>query len=199
MNQQPGAGRVGPNAILQFLPVLEREIGTRGLASLLAAAGIEAVPDGSALIDERSAARLHHAVREQLPDTAPGLACQAGRRTADYIIRHRIPRPARWLLRVLPRARAEKLLARSIEQHAWTFAGSGEFIVVSASPLTFEIRGNPMVAGEESAAPLCQWHCAVFERLYSRLLRAGYAVRETSCRATGATACRFEVHRLYIP
>jgi anaerobic magnesium-protoporphyrin IX monomethyl ester cyclase len=39
----------------------------------------------------------------------------------------------------------------------------------------------------------------VLEHLYSRLLRADHEVRETSCRATGATACRFEVHRPHTP
>jgi bacteriochlorophyll 4-vinyl reductase len=35
--------------------------------------------------------------------------------------------------------------------------------------VVFEIADNPVVRGEHSETPLCHWHAAVFERLFSAL------------------------------
>jgi divinyl protochlorophyllide a 8-vinyl-reductase len=59
----------------------------------------------------------------------------------------------------------------------------------------FEIADNPLVRGEVSQAPLCDWHAAVFRRLYSVLVDPRIEVRETACCACGDAACRFEVRR----
>lgn len=183
---------IGPNAILQLLPQIERIGGEARVAQMLAEAGVFDVPDGSRMIPEGDAARLHQVLRRDEPQLAPGLAAEAGRATADYILAHRIPQPAQWVLRALPSRLAAGMLSRAIAQHAWTFAGSGRFRVVS--PWEFEIARNPMVGGESSATPLCHWHAAVFERLYRVLVHPRAACRETQCCASaGGGPCRFEV------
>jgi divinyl protochlorophyllide a 8-vinyl-reductase len=189
------AARVGPNAILQYLPVLQEHIGSTGLDGFLEVEQLADVPDGSTMIEEAEAARFHRAVRRAFPGAAPMLARRAGTRTAEYIIAHRIPAPARAVLATLPRPLAEKMLCRSIAKHAWTFAGSGTFRAQGRSTITFEILGNPIVGGERADQPICHWHTAVFERLFSRLVGGDYEVTEKQCCACGAPACRFELTR----
>ncbi|MCF6444063.1 bacteriochlorophyll 4-vinyl reductase [Nereida sp. MMG025] len=184
---------IGPNAILQLVPVLEKEGGAAMRDEVCAAAGLMELPDGTAMIPEEPAARLHQALRAKFPDLAPALAREAGRRTADYILAHRIPRPAQTMLKVLPTRAAAKLLAGSVTKHAWTFVGSGAFR--AEKPFVLEIRDNPVVRGEVSDKPLCDWHAAVFERLYQELVHPTLQCREVACCAMGAPACRFELVR----
>jgi divinyl protochlorophyllide a 8-vinyl-reductase len=186
-------GLIGPNAILQLVPVLER-VGGRALCDgILAAAGVAALPSGAAMIDEAAAARVHAEVRRQVPDLARAIAAEAGRRTADYILANRIPARAQRVLKALPPPLAARLLARAIARHAWTFAGSGRFEVAARRPLVLALHGNPLVRGERSGQCLCHWHAAVFERLFRALASPSAHVRETACVAAGAPACRFEL------
>ena len=183
--------RIGPNAILQLVPVIEARGGPGLLAELLGDAGIRALPDGTAMIDEREAARLHQAVRKRLPGEAASIAAEAGAGTAEYILAHRIPGVAKALMRAAPAPLAARMLSGAIARHAWTFAGSGRFVKVS--PYVFEIALNPVVRGEHAPGPICHWHAAVFTRLYRRLVSRNLTCRETACCAAGAPACRFEV------
>jgi len=183
---------IGPNAILQLLPQIERIGGEARVAQMLAEAGVLEVPDGSHMIPERDAARLHQVVRRHAPDMAAQLTAEAGRGTADYILAHRIPTVAQRILKALPASLAARSLARAIAKNAWTFAGSGDFRVIS--PWCFEIAHNPIVQGEHSDLPLCHWHAAVFERLYRVLVHPSARCVETTCCAVGRDAtCRFEV------
>ncbi|MDF1728240.1 MAG: bacteriochlorophyll 4-vinyl reductase [Sulfitobacter sp.] len=189
---QGASGLIGPNAILQLLQVLESVGGPEASAGILAAAGLRDMPDGERMIPEGEAARLHRQIRQSDPDRAPALLAQAGRGTADYILAHRIPAPARLLLRALPMGISAHLLSRAIARHAWTFVGSGQFRV--EDPWTYEIAGNPLVAGETSAGCLCYWHAAVFARLYGQLVSKGANCAETRCAAQGRDdICRFEI------
>lgn len=191
-----GTARIGPNAILQLVPVVEEAAGRDIAAHVLAMAGVFELPDADAgLMDEAPAARLHQALRLELPEVAPMLAWEAGWRTGDYILANRIPQAAQRLLRVLPARLAAPVLARAVEKHAWTFCGSGRFDLVSTWPVVFEIGDNPVVRGERSDVPLCHWHVAVFERLFSALCGPAWRCEETQCCAQGATACRFEMTR----
>ena len=183
-------GLIGPNAILQLLPVLDRAGGTEWRAHLLAAAGIGEIPDGQSMIPEGQAARLHRHLRQEEPARAALLAAAAGVETANYILANRIPRPAQWLLKALPKGPSARALSRAIAQHAWTFVGTGRFHVVD--PWTFEIEDNPLIRGETSAECLCHWHAAVFARLYEALVSPSATCQETHCAAQGAgQRCRF--------
>lgn len=187
------AARIGPNAVLQLIPVLDRALGRAGRLALFDAAGVaEPAPDAG-MLPEAGVARLHEALRSHHSDRAPGLARLAGLGTADYILAHRIPAPARAVIRALPAPFGARLLSAAISRHSWTFAGSGRFHVRSARPLTVEIDGNPL-AQDRASAPVCHWHAAVFERLFCALVwPRGVEVRETACCACGAPACRFEI------
>ena len=189
----PAGGRIGPNALLQLIPVLDRALGAPDRLRLFARAGAGAVPSDR-MIPEGPVAQVHRAVRACLPDQAPALMQEAGRGTADYILAHRIPKAAQRLLRALPRRLSASLLARAIARNAWTFAGSGQFRIVSWHPMVFEIADNPVIRGEAAPYPVCDWHVAVFRRLFAALVDPGVTVTETACCACGAPACRFVLH-----
>lgn len=184
--------RIGPNAVLQHLPVLDLEIGERLRGALFFQAGITEPPPDAGMLPEDEVARLHHAVRLFLPDRAHDIQSKAGLATGDYILAHRIPHAAQWLIRALPAWAGARLLSAAIAKHAWTFAGSGKFRVVSHRPLIFEIADNPLAQGP-SEGPVCDWHVAVFTRLFSALVWADVQVVERSCSGTGAPACLFQI------
>ena len=189
---QPQGALIGPNAVLQLLPVIARIGGEARVAQMLAEAGIFDVPDGSHMIPEGDAMRLHQVLRRDEPEMAPELASEAGRATADYILAHRIPEFAQLILKALPARLAAPMLAKAIAKHAWTFAGSGRFEVLS--PWRFAIHHNPIVRGEVSDTPLCQWHAAVFERLFAELVHPNTTCTETQCCAMpGHDTCVFEL------
>jgi len=186
------AGLIGPNAILQALPVLDDLLGRDGRRHMLSRAGIAEVPDGTEMIPEALAARLHRQIRLDVPEAAARVSVAAGVATADYILANRIPKPAQIVLRILPAGPAARVLSRAIARHAWTFAGSGQFTV--RDPWRFEIVNNPLVRGEAAPGCLCHWHAAVFARLYQVLVAPGCTCREVTCGAQGAGArCRFEI------
>ncbi|MEO0655078.1 MAG: bacteriochlorophyll 4-vinyl reductase [Pseudomonadota bacterium] len=186
-------GLIGPNALTQLLPLLEQAGGAELRDALLLEAGIVTLPDMTGLIDEAPVARLHQAMRAEVPELAPALAWAAGERTAQYILENRIPRGAQWVLKALPGRIAGPILARAIAKNAWTFTGSGAFEILSLRPLRFAITDNPVVRGEFSAHPLCHWHTAVFEHLFRVLVDDRLRARETACCAMGAEACVFEI------
>lgn len=184
-------GLIGPNAILQLLPIIERVGGEARVHEVMARAGVFNVPTGLEMIPESEAARLHHQLRLEEPELAPRLSHEAGWQTANYIMAHRIPQPAQQLLKVLPAWASARLLSRAIRQHAWTFAGSGTFR--TDGPWRYEIADNPLIRGEHDTGPMCHWHAAVFERLYRKLVHRGARCREVECGCQGADACRFEI------
>lgn len=187
-------GLIGPNAILQLLPVIDRFAGPEAVNRLLTRAGLPSIPDGHGMIPEDHAARLHRQLRRDAPDDAPRLSAEAGARTADYILAHRIPKPAQWLLKALPSGPSARLLSRAIAQHSWTFAGSGRFRVLD--PWTFQIADNPLIRGEVSETCLCHWHAAVFARLYATLVSPRCTCIETACGSRSPDRlCRFEISR----
>ena len=185
--------RIGPNAITQIIDVLDRQEGRPVRDAIMAKAGV-AVPDPAVgMIPETEAAAVHRAVRALLPDRAPILLHSAGLATGSYILRHRIPPAAQWAIRALPARIGARVLSAAITRHSWTFAGSGGFRVAGFDPLTFEVTENPLMDGLSADHPLCCWHAAVFERLFSRLVWPRCHVRETACRAMGGGVCRFEI------
>lgn len=180
---------IGPNAILQTVAILDRLEGRAMRERVMARAAVP-MPDGTAMIPETHAAAMHRAVHRELPDRGEGLLRLAGLATGDYILCHRIPALAQLLIRALPGPLGARLLAAAIARHAWTFAGSGSFLVRHGRPLVFELRDNPL---RDPDGHPCVWHAAVFERLFRRLVWPACTVHEVECLATGGALCRFEL------
>lgn len=184
--------RIGPNAVLQHLPVLDAMIGVRLREALLHRAGVAEPQPDAGMLPEDEVARLHNAVRLFLPDRAPEIQRVAGLATGDYILANRIPVLAQQLIRALPAWAGARVLSAAIAKHSWTFAGSGMFRIVSYAPLTFEIRNNPLAVGA-SAGPNCEWHSAVFERLFSALVWPDSQVVELACSCSATPTCLFRI------
>lgn len=170
---------IGPNAVLQNVAAMEARLGRAETCAIHDDAQIGALPSGEAMIPEVQALRLHRWLALHEPIGSFVIAEDAGARTADYIIAHRIPRPAVWLLRHLPAAAAAPLLMAAIRKHAWTFIGAGEFTAEGAWRFTID-----RTFADDAILPpdsLFHWYAAVFTRLYRKLV-AG----DCTCRVIAA-------------
>jgi len=167
---------IGPNAILQALPVMERMLGKREAARVLMEARIAQLPSGDGMIPEIEAIRLHHALSMRDPFEAIDIARESGFGTADYIIAHRIPGPAVTILRWLPARLAAPLLMKAIARHAWTFIGSGRF--ESRGGWAFTIDRTDADDLMMPTPSLYEWYAAVFTRLYQRLVHPNAICRD---------------------
>jgi divinyl protochlorophyllide a 8-vinyl-reductase len=193
------AGRIGPNAILQCTAALEAVLGLEGCGDLMRSCGLQhhlAQPP-TAMVPEADVQALHRAMRLTLGiGPARMLGAQAGRATAEYLLAHRVPAPMRGLLPRLPATWAARVLLLAVAKHAWTFCGSGAFVVVPArgnAPLRLTLTGSATSVGATSPEPLCDYFAATFERLFQALVAPRAAVVETACMAMGAAACVFDV------
>jgi divinyl protochlorophyllide a 8-vinyl-reductase len=188
--------RIGPNAILQVLAALRAQHGEAVAVDILRRAGLAAVVEHPPehMVAEREVIALHGGVRRHLgPDAARAVMVEAGIGTGDYLLAHRIPALAQRVLSASPARLASRMLLAAISRHTWTFAGSGECTFSSGHPVLVTIRDCPACRGEHTAAPLCDYYAKTFERLYGVLVHPAARVRETTCIASGADACRFEI------
>lgn len=184
------AGKVGPNAIIQLADVLADRLGLEERAASLRAAGLAhyLASDPERMTDEREAAALHKVVQARQPHDWDELSWEAGERTAEYLLEHRIPAAAQWLLKRLPPAWAARMLLRAIRAHAWTFAGSGDFSArIEGSVVFVAIAANPI------AMPGCPWHRGVFTRLFTELVSPKVLVRHDHCCGKGERTCTFVI------
>ncbi|MFK8041997.1 bacteriochlorophyll 4-vinyl reductase [Congregibacter sp.] len=188
-----GLARIGANSVLKLVPLLDDVLGETERNRLVLSTGLSELPKHEGMMAETPAAALHQAIRASHPTLAPALTKRAGERTAEYIMEQRIPAAALQVMLNLPPWLSAPLLASVIKKHAWTFAGSGTFSVRSKDPLVFALKDNPVVRGEHSTVPLCHWHSAVFQRLFSTIVDSNLRCIETQCCATGADSCIFEI------
>jgi divinyl protochlorophyllide a 8-vinyl-reductase len=188
------AGRIGPNAITRVAEVLPARVGSDRTRAVFVHAGLARYLDQppEAMVDEAEVIALHAALRADLGDAAAReVATEAGRRTADYLLARRIPKPVQAILKLLPAPLAARVLLKAITRNAWTFVGSGQFDVLH-HPLQIVIRDNPLCRGLRTATPACEFYTAVFARLFSVLVHPRAVVVEIACEASGDPACVFE-------
>ena len=185
--------RIGPNAILQLAAPVRTVLGAGTMDAILTAAHV-AMPAGDEMIPETHVARVHETLWRMYPDQAREISIRAGKGTAGYIRRHRIPIPARIALRLMPRRLGERMLTRAIVAHAWTFCGSGMLAVkVEGAEVHFTLENNPLAASDVDHP--CHWHAAVFAELFSVVLGGAYYCTEVSCRGCGGLRCHFVLRR----
>jgi divinyl protochlorophyllide a 8-vinyl-reductase len=188
--------RIGPNAITRVAEAL-REAGGDGLVvRVFEAAGLggylAAMP--ASMVPESDVVQLHQVLRAELgPTQARAIAREAGRRTADYLLAHRIPRPVQWLLHALPARPAARILVSAIERNSWTFCGSAGLSADAGPPTRFELVDCALARGARSDAPVCDFYTGTFERLFRVLVQRDTTAREVACAAAGARACVFEL------
>jgi divinyl protochlorophyllide a 8-vinyl-reductase len=192
------SARIGPNAIIQLGIALGDRLGDTVRRELFRRAGLmrylAALPD--AMVNEAEVIALHRALRAiTSAEIYRAVSWEAGLLTGDYILANRIPKPAQFVLRLLPRRLAAKALTTAIEKHSWTFAGSGIFRAVSADPLVLEIAQSPLCRGEHAAEPMCEYYAGTFTQLYRSLVDPKVSIVETDCGAVDGGPCRFEAVR----
>lgn len=188
--------RIGPNAIIRAAEALRLYQGEAVTAEVFERARLArylaALP--TEMVDEREVIALHQALRATLSDQAAReVAREAGVRTADYLLAHRIPRPVQVVLRILPPGLAARILLKAIGGHAWTFCGSGAFAFEAGHPVRLTITDCPLARGTTSDTPVCDYYTATFQRLFRDLVSPRATVTETECEACGAAACVFEI------
>lgn len=196
MAHQVASPCIGPNAVTRVAEVLVERFGAPRMAAIFRRAGLSQYVDAlpARMVDEAEVIRLHAELRATLEaPVARDVAREAGRRTGDYLLAHRIPRPVQGLLKCLPPRLAARVLLAAISRHAWTFAGSGRFAVLGYSPVRVSISGNPLARAVHADEPQCDYYAATFERLFRALVHRDAIVVETSCEAAGAAACIFEM------
>ncbi len=194
-----GAARIGPNAIIRVAEALNARTGDAeavfndaGLAHYLA-------DPPEQMVDEHDVIALQQALRHRLGlAEARSVSFDAGLRTGDYLLAHRIPRPAQRVLRLLPPGPASRLLLKAVAQHAWTFSGSGVFSfrpqsVLQRRPVQVSIADCPICRGSHAEEPVCDFYTGAFERLFRTLVSRHTEVTEVQCQAQGAAACVFEM------
>jgi divinyl protochlorophyllide a 8-vinyl-reductase len=191
----PGPARIGPNAILRVAEALRERTGEQACASLFERAGLahHLVHPPSGMVEERDVTVLQATLRAGLGLAAARTVLRdAGARTGDYLLAHRIPRAVQALLHVLPAPLASRVLLAAIARNAWTFCGSGRFSVRRAEHLHLIVAGCPLCRGEAADQPLCDYYAGTFERLFRVLVHPATRVEEAACRAQGAEACVFQ-------
>ena len=190
---------IGPNAIIQLVEALRAHWGHQETRKLLEGVGLGVYCDQPprSMVPQTEVVALHQRLFNAVDrQEFKRLSAEAGRRTGDYLLANRIPRPVQWLLKRMPDALAARLLSRAIQKHAWTFAGSGVFAYRWQAGLEFSITGNPVIAGLHSEVPICDYYAATFERIFRVLVNERWRVVEQSCEASGDAACRFEIGTL---
>ncbi len=195
----PGAigGRIGPNAIIRLVEAIGDHQGRAAATQMLRAAGLDAYVTAlpQAMVDETHVTALYRVVVATLGEPlAVQLAAEAGKRTGDYLLAHRIPKPAQVVLRLLPPRLASWVLLKAIGRHAWTFTGSGRLVVGSGHPLPVDIVGGAIAAAGPAAAPLARFYAATFERLYRALVSSSTVVTDLLEPVDGTLACRLQLN-----
>ena len=190
--------RIGPNAIWRVAEAMRAGPDADATARVFECAGLshylETLPQE--MVDEREVTALHQALREVLGvKRAREIGADAGRRTGDYLLAKRIPRPAQAVLKVMPRSMAARILLKAIEKNAWTFAGGARFSTQAGTPTRFILEGSRVCLGAESPVTLCDYYGGTFERLWRVLVDPHIRVVEVQCQAMGKPACIFEVRR----
>lgn len=185
--------RIGPNIIIQTAHTLADRLGTDVAERVLTAStpfSLSGLP--TEMVDERSAnALIRHLADERGPRFMRSVMEEAGRRTGDYLLQHRIPTPARWILPHLPRRLAMRTLLRAVAKHSWTFAGSARVHVTFGDPAVITIRHCPLCATQRATEPVCDFYTGTFRRLLRHLVHPRAWAEEVDCEARGDSACRF--------
>jgi len=186
---------IGPNAILQLKAPVNEILGEGVMAQMLDLCRVP-MPTGDRMISEQVVGRVHHTLWQLFPDRAQAVSERAGLATADYIRKNRIPRVVRIALRMMPAHMAERMLTKAIENHAWTFCGSGALRTNREDgSIHFLLRDNPLADVDAHPQHPCHWHSAVFERLFTSVLGKPYYCQEVSCCAMGGDTCHFVMSR----
>lgn len=188
------AGRIGPNAILQTVAVVSDRWGQALAARILEGTPWRLDHLPGHMVREDEVRTVTDGVRRALGAVqAAQVLEEAGQRTADYLLRHRIPRLAQWIIRAAPPPIGIRFLLAAISRNRWTFAGSAEVALTTTPRPAVSFRGCPLCVGLHASGPACHFYAATFRGLFRALVSPRATVTETACQAAGDSCCRFEI------
>jgi divinyl protochlorophyllide a 8-vinyl-reductase len=191
----PGAGRIGPNVLIQTAQAISHRYGRDVAARMLAESteySIDTLPPD--MVPEGAAHALMARVMHDFGgETARRILRESGHRTGDYLLANRIPRIARILLPRIPRPVALRILLHAISRHTWTFAGSARVDITPGTPAAVSLTGCPLCAGMTATTPVCDFYTGTFERLAQTLLGPDAWAEEVACVARGDAWCSFTI------
>lgn len=190
-------GFMAPFVVLELAQAIEDVMGAKRLDEALKDAQLFRLPEKNEPVREDKAARLHQTIERLWSDEAEQIGSIAGEGAALRIIEHLITERAQGMLAKMPRATGAWLLAKTARQNAWTFSGTGEFVVESES--RFMLKNNPIVVGETTNEAACHFHASLFEKLFSTLIHPRLVCHEVTCEARGDDACVFEFTMAQLP
>lgn len=181
--------RIGPNAIIQTVAALRDHYGIAPANALLAQSGqshlIEQLP--TEMVPESEFHVLVQALASQIgAEQVVRILDDAGQRTADYLLTHRIPRFFQRLVRVLPRRIGLWLLLKAISQHAWTFVGSGQFRFAVTHHPTLQLKVT-----YPSVSPVASFYGGTFTHLIHTLIDQRATVQTSTSQDTGGILCLY--------
>lgn len=184
---------IGPNIVIQTAHTLVDRLGSAKAEELILRAtpySLHALP--TQMLDEQIATTLVRCLAEDEGERfMRSVMEEAGLRTGEYLLTHRVPRAAQWLLPRLPTRLAMRALLRAISRHSWTFAGSAQVSVSLGDPAVISVQHCPLCAARRSTEPNCGFYVGTFRRLMQVLVRPDAWAEEVACEARGDSACRF--------
>lgn len=190
----PHGGVIGPNAILQTVAAVRERWGDARAREILNGTQWRLDHLPMEMVDEAEVRSVTNALREMVgPDAALDVLDEAGERTASYLLAHRIPRVAQWVMRFSPVCVSARMLLAAISRNRWTFAGSAAVRLTSHPRVVVEFAGCPLCAGLHASGPSCQFYAATFRGLFRVLVNPRVTVTETACQAVGDSCCRFVI------
>jgi divinyl protochlorophyllide a 8-vinyl-reductase len=190
------AGRIGPNALIQTASALSERYEPLRVRHILEGAGLEHLlaETPSEMVEEQSFHALVVSMLDLLGPTAVGEAlARAGELTAGYLLAHRIPRPAQWLLRPLPPGPALAALLPAIAKNAWTFGESGAFSYTLGHRPQITIANHALCDTPEVAGAICHFYQGTFRTLFRTLVHPEAQLREAACQGRGDATCVYEI------
>ncbi|MZP29319.1 bacteriochlorophyll 4-vinyl reductase [Heliobacterium undosum] len=189
-------GKIGPNSIIQTVAALKERYGEGKTAEFLVKVGrsdlTQKLP--AEMVDEQEFNDLVRSIQAGFGNQElTQLLRRSGELTAAYLLKHRIPVPIQWILRILPVRSGLKMLLSAIEKNAWTFVGTGSYRFTIENHPKITIERCVSCRGMSADEPICAFYEGTFQTLIRTLVDQKATVKETSCSANGASACIYEV------
>lgn len=187
---------IGPNSIIQTLAALRERFGEERMRELLSGCAstrwIDEPPD--ATIDETAFREMVDALNRRLGmDELHDTMLRSGRRTAEYVLAHRLPPAVGWLVKFLRKGPGPMLLLQAIALNARTFGESGSYRFGTRPVLHVEVANPVLCSTPALAAAVCRYYRGAFERLFEVLIDPSTILVQERCQADGAPACVYRI------
>lgn len=186
-----GRNFMSANMVLPFYSVLQDIVGEEERDCVFQAAGLRNLPNPEEPVREKQVQQLHQIIRENYPAHLERIMTEAGIAAAKVITQYRLSVTAKQMLNRLPWSMATWMMVKSVHQNAWSFTGSGTFLMLETG--MFELSQNPMMRGVHETRPQCTFHRTIFETMFREVVHEQMQCEELQCCGAGATSCRFKL------